>query len=202
MKYTERTIGYPVFYLLKGLRAGYHKFIFIFLILLISGSLLYGDNDKKSESIKQNGKSKALVSAATNDDSFYSEYSAPVVKDEFSFGSLFFRTIFILLVLIGFFFFIFRYLDKKKLFPGADDTIKLLTTFPISGNKYLQIVNVSGKILLLGITDNSINLLTEITDKEVIDIVKLKAGSRDIPLTFTDKLQSLLGGYNIPFLKP
>ena len=63
-------------------------------------------------------------------------------------------------------------------------------------------MNVSGKILLLGITDNSINLLTEITDKEVIDMVKLKSGNRGVPVTFTDKIQSLLGGRNISFLKP
>jgi flagellar biogenesis protein FliO len=50
--------------------------------------------------------------------------------------------------------------------------INLLGSIPIAHNKYLQLVEVAEKVLLLGVTENSINILTEIIDKEKIDIIK------------------------------
>jgi len=77
-------------------------------------------------------------------------------------------------VVIGLAYFTSRALGQK-LGQGTASNSRVLTTVPLGTNRTLQIVEIAGKVLLLGVTDHSITLLQEITDQE--EITKL----RDIP---------------------
>ncbi len=100
-----------------------------------------------------------------------------------------FALIIIGLLIVGLLKFFFK--DKAALFSGAK-CINTLATHPLSPNKYIQIVEINNKIIILGITDSNINLLTEITDRDDIDLIKLQCSSepQSISLSFIDHLTS------------
>ena len=77
------------------------------------------------------------------------------------------------------------FIQKKSGF-GSNDFGKTLGIIPLDGKHYLYIVDVMGRMLVLGVTDSNINLLTEITDKDTIDAFRLKYGQSRTP--YIDKL--------------
>jgi flagellar protein FliO/FliZ len=90
-----------------------------------------------------------------------------------------FKTLFILGLLGGAFYYIFRFLSKKAgiQFLGGD-VVTVLSVVPIGQNRYLQIIDLAGRVLVLGISDSSINLITEITDRDEIDRIRIKSQTR------------------------
>ena len=60
----------------------------------------------------------------------------------------------------------------------SGQTSKVLENLPLGPNRSVCIVEMAGRVFLLGVTDSSINLLTEITDEEEIE--RLRAAAREI----------------------
>ena len=54
---------------------------------------------------------------------------------------------------------------------GPDFKLRILYTYPIMQKKFLVVVQVEDKVLLLGITDTNINLLTEL-DSNILSYVQ------------------------------
>lgn len=59
----------------------------------------------------------------------------------------------------------------------SGQTGKVLENLPLGPNRSVCIVEMAGRVFLLGITDSSINLLTEITDEEEIERLRTEARS-------------------------
>ena len=60
----------------------------------------------------------------------------------------------------------------------SGQTGKVLENLPLGPNRSVCIVEMAGRVFLLGITDSSINLLTEITD--AAEIERLRREAREI----------------------
>lgn len=125
----------------------------------------------KSEN-KQSKENKDSKSPETAEDTLYT-YDKPEAE-EVSYGWLIFKTL-IVLGLLGFgFYMFFRFITKKVGVPSlGKNIVQLLAISPIGQGKFIQVVDIAGKILVLGVTDNNINLITEITEKDEIDRIKL-----------------------------
>ncbi|MFH1859545.1 MAG: flagellar biosynthetic protein FliO [bacterium] len=93
------------------------------------------------------------------------------------------------LLIVGILRFFFK--DKASLFSGVK-CINTLATHPLSPNKFIQIVEINNKIIILGITESNINLLCEITDRDDIDLIKLQCSSesQSISISFIEHLTS------------
>lgn len=63
---------------------------------------------------------------------------------------------------------------QKKTGIASNKFGRVLGVLPLDNKRLIYIVYVAGKFIVLGVTENSINYLTEITDKETIDTYKLK----------------------------
>jgi flagellar protein FliO/FliZ len=86
----------------------------------------------------------------------------------------FFRTLLTLAFLLGIFYAIFRLYKFKRDLPTQNLTaVSSIYEFPLGTNQKLQIVELAGRIMVLGVTENSIQLISEITDKYTIDRIKL-----------------------------
>ncbi len=97
----------------------------------------------------------------------------PVVEEE-SYGWLVFKTILILGVLVGCFYYFLRFVTKKAgIQVLGKEAVQILSMVPVGQNKYLQIVDIAGRIFVLGVSDNNINLITEIEGKNDIDRIRL-----------------------------
>jgi len=58
---------------------------------------------------------------------------------------------------------------------GGGDEIRVYHTRPIKGNSALHLVEAGNRIFLIGSTDSSINLISEIDEKEAIDSIRLRS---------------------------
>ena len=131
------------------------------------------------------------------------EYEDPEFNENrISYPMMILRTVAVMGVIIIGVYFLFRVLVKKKTKLVTDsEVITVLATYPLAANRIIQVVDIGGQVLVLGVSDSSINLITELKDKESIDRIRLanskKQGGSG---TFKDTFMNLLGGK--PFSKP
>jgi flagellar protein FliO/FliZ len=129
------------------------------------------------------------------------EYTEPEFEENtLSYPVLVLRTIAVLAVIVVGLYVLFRVLVKKRNRIVTDtDIIKVHATFPLAANKLIQVVEIAEKILVLGVSDSNINLITEVEDKETIDKIKVMSSKeKKGPLSFKDQFFKLLGGRAFP----
>lgn len=116
-----------------------------------------------------------------NDKGTLYDYEKPAVEEE-SYGWMIFKTIIILGVLVGGFYYFFRFVTKKTgMQLLGRDVIQVLSVVPLAQNKFLQVVDLAGRIIVLGVSDNNINIITEIKDKDEIDRIRLLSSKSTPP---------------------
>jgi flagellar protein FliO/FliZ len=109
---------------------------------------------------------------AASENSLY-DYERPTVEDE-SYVWLFFKTLIVLAMLVGGFYYFYRFVTKKTGIQSVGrEVIKILSIVPVGQNKFLQVVDLAGRIMVIGVSDSNINLITEIKDKDEIDRIRL-----------------------------
>lgn len=191
---------------IMNIRSIYLLIIFSFFFILCPIDILGSnekinglENNKKTETISEK-KSKEKKEDVTSD--LYS-YEKPSVEEE-SYAWLIIKTILILGFLVGGFYYFFRFVTRKtgiKTLGG--DVVQVLSIVPIGQNRFLQIIDLAGRILVLGVTDASVNLITEIKDRDEINKIKLESSkSKPIqPGGFQEYISSyitkLLGKINV-----
>lgn len=65
-----------------------------------------------------------------------------------------------------------KLLQKSGMTGTDSDVMGVRSTLPLGQNQYLQIVQVGSQYFMLGVTENQINLLDELTDNDVIRSIK------------------------------
>jgi flagellar biogenesis protein FliO len=131
------------------------------------------------------------------------EYEEPAFdENRISYPFMILRTIAVMGVIIIGIYFLFRLLIRNKNRVVTDsDIIKILATYPLAANRIIQVVDIGGQVLVLGVSDSSINLITELEDQEVIDRLKISnSKEKSGAATLRDTFMSLLGGK--PYKKP
>lgn len=74
-----------------------------------------------------------------------------------------------LLLVVGILYLLLRYIRRKKTPTLQDvDFMQSLGTLGLAAGSYLEIVEIGPKVYLLGVGANSVNLLMEIEDKELV----------------------------------
>ena len=136
--------------------------------------------DVKTESIDKNSSEDAAseVKAQSILGKDYIEDDFKPKADEVSYVWSFVKMLIVLGIMVALFYYFFKYVSKKTNINFSSDGIsKTLSVIPIAQNKFLQIVDLGGKILVLGVSDNSINLITEITEKHEIDKIRVSSST-------------------------
>ena len=89
------------------------------------------------------------------------------------------RIIVVLALMIGAIYTIFRVMKKfLKVKEDTGDGVQLLTSRTLGPGKQVQVVFVHGRYLILGVTNDNINLLGEITDPKEIEHIELYANEQ------------------------
>ncbi len=117
-----------------------------------------------------------------------------------NFFVLILKAVFSLLIITGLIYFVLRFfLSGQRWLTKQQGLIRVIGTHPLTPNKYIQIVEIGNKLLVLGISDHSINLLTEIIDKEVIDSIKIQSSRQEekMQLSFIQHLKERISGGEI-----
>lgn len=103
----------------------------------------------------------------------YEEPGASEVPDLMDSSLKMFSMLAVVLGLMFFLFFIFKKLVlKNSLFGSNQKLIKVLSTGMLGPKKIVALVEVAGEVLVLGISNDNISLLSTITDEEKIAAIK------------------------------
>ena len=92
-------------------------------------------------------------------------------------------------------FYLMRRFFKRDLGGTKEPVIKILANQYIGVKKNIALVEVPGTVLVLGITNDRISLLTKIEDKSIVDHVRQKQ-NRMTP-SFSDHLQRVTAKFKI-----
>ena len=79
---------------------------------------------------------------------------------------------------------------NKGIRGGEKNLIKILANNYIGVKKSISLVEVPGSVLVLGVTNDSITLLSKIEDKKIIDKITVFEGEKISP-SFSDHLHDL-----------
>jgi len=111
--------------------------------------------------------------------------------DYFSYFKIIILLVIIILIIYALSYLMKRFLKiKGKVGEGA----VIVSSQSLGPGKWLQVVNVFGKYLVLGITNDRINLLTEITDQKEIERIEVNLNTRKAEdgSSFLDIISDLL----------
>lgn len=86
----------------------------------------------------------------------------------------FVRTLLTLALLLAIFYGIFRLYKFRRELPSQNfSAVSSLYEYPLGPNQRLQILEIAGRLMILGVSEQSIQLISEVTDKYTIDRIKL-----------------------------
>lgn len=91
-----------------------------------------------------------------------------------SFINVFSRFVFTLLLFGMFFYFFIQYFKKKNWIVNQNlSPIKILGSVPLMSGKYLQIIDIYGQIVILGISENNINVVQVVENSRISEKLRL-----------------------------
>lgn len=162
----------------------------IFLCLLISAFILCMEPAAIAE---------AAPESATGSGGYLSSYQEPAAQPQQSSWWSTLAYLFSLLVVFAFVVLVAylasRFLGSKFGQINANKSSKILENLPLGTNRAISVVEIAGKVMVLGVTEHNITLLDEITDE--IEIAKLhnnpdqQDGNESFPHIFEKQLHSL-----------
>ena len=94
---------------------------------------------------------------------------------------IFFRMLLVLAFVIAVIVFLFKYLKKKSDSPevSSDPFLRKVAAISLAPGKSVQIVTLINKAYILGVSDDSVNLIAEVTDEELINDMNVYADKTD-----------------------
>ena len=75
----------------------------------------------------------------------------------------------IFVFVLGATYFTTRWIANYQKTTGRNRNINVIETYRLTANKYIQIVRVGDKILAISVTKDRIEVLTELSEEEIID---------------------------------
>lgn len=110
---------------------------------------------------------------------------------------LFFKMVFALALVIGIAYFALRVLKRGSKLSNSDDPfLRHVSHLSLSPSRSVDVVTILDHAYILGVSDNAINLVGEITDEELVNSMNLYADKNDNtrrPRSFEDILNIFMG---------
>ncbi len=109
----------------------------------------------------------------------------------------YFRLIFTLLIICGAIYLVYFYLKKRvhRTSEAAGISSGVVLVQSLGVNKTVQIIHIGGKYLIVGVTNEAINLLSEITDEDEIGRLDLMEADSAVKsgASFSDLIKGFIG---------
>ena len=141
------------------------------------------------------------VNSFENDTSYFSDASSENVQNTYkapSTAKMIIKMIVVLVLVIAALYGIMLFFKKKNNPTQSDDDfLRRVSSLSLSPGKSIEIVTLVDRGFILGVTDSNINLISEITDKEMISALNLnfdKKQNTKKPMNFSDVLEMFMPG--------
>ncbi len=113
--------------------------------------------------------------------------------DMFSTAIKTFSTLFILLAVILFgLYLVKRFWPKGAGLMGGDQWINVIATSYLAPKKMISLVDVAGEILVIGLTDSQITMLTKVADQQTIHHLRSSQKGKGMGSPFYQQLKDLV----------
>lgn len=106
---------------------------------------------------------------------------------------LFLRTFLVLGALLAGFFYLMKFLSRKKMRNEKDSYFKVLAVFSLGQNRFLQAVQMGNFFYILGISEGSVSLIEKIENKEFQDELVLRYSQSPVKEGFKGYFSKLVG---------
>ncbi len=174
------------------------SFSFVFSPLWAQeGDSAGGNVSSVKESLEKKGKTSPAKAADRVPGGNFEEKDFRPRVDEESRGSLMFQVVLILFLLAGGFYLFYRFVSRKVGFRSSGEGImETLSAVSLGPGRYVYIVDVVGRVLVLGVTDSNVTLLREIEDRDEKDRIRLMSSQTTIPRgkNLGELLSTVIGG--------
>lgn len=179
-----------------------HSLFLVSLILLFNNFLFSQDSAAQSNN-ESNQISTTVNSSFENNTNYFSDtdtaadsaatasgYKAP------STAGMIIKMLVVLALIIAALYAILRFLKKRNNnVQSDDDFMRRVSSLNFAPGKSVEIVTLVDRCFMLGVTDSNINLIAEITDKEMISAMNLnfdKKQNTKKPMNFSDVLDMFM----------
>ena len=171
------------------------KVSFIFVLFLVTSFFIFA---QKSENPNNQPQVQESVSNSTDElnSSLFDQWDNEQQQKKSSGAAtfwLFIRMIIVLALVIACIYGVMWFLKKQNKIENNDDQfLRQVAKISIGTNKSVQVVTLIDKAYLIGVSDNSVNLISEVDDKELINAMNLYADSQKNtkkPRSFSDILE-------------
>lgn len=142
--------------------------------IFAQASAVFSENSESQSLQSELSKSQSQIEESNfTFDQTTEEQTGQTVSSGSSFWA-FFRMIIVLAIVIGIIYFVFRILRKNVSPEGDDDPfLRKVSAISVGPGKSVQVVTLLDKAFLIGVSENSVNLIKEIEDKELINAMNL-----------------------------
>lgn len=165
----------------------------IFLFSFPIFSQTSGNSSSQNNQIVDLAQDPGAVSVSDS----YNNYSVPDDGGSVSTFGLIVKMVLVLAVVLGCVYLFLRFVRRGM--GGTSDTddpfLRKVSQVSLAPGKSVQVVTILDHAYILGVADNSVNLLGEISDKEIVDSMNLfadKNGNVKKPMSFSDVLDLLV----------
>jgi len=151
-----------------------YKIIILFILIWLPLALCYAQQDTHNES----------------EDDFlkYSEPESPEAPNIISVFLRMLASLLVILALITLGIFVFKRLREREAY-NIDIPLSVLYRLPLGSKESICIVEIGEEVLIVGVTNHNISLLSKIEDEELIYKLKMK---RTTNLSFPSTLMSYI----------
>jgi len=156
-----------------------------------SGQMASGSSETEQTSSSENQTSFSATQAPAQNWNWSSQTFDQNQKQPSTFG-LFVKMVFALALVLGIAYFALRILKRGSKLSNSDDPfLRHVSHLALSASRSVDVVTILDHAYILGVSDNAVNLVGEITDKELVNSMNLYADKNDStkrPRTFEDIL--------------
>ncbi len=180
------------------------KTLFFIFILLFFNNIVFSQNTS-NESGQNTSAQTSVNSSFENDVNYFSDTQAAAGESSSnstykapSTAGMIIKMLVVLALVIAGLYAILRFIKKKNNnVQSDDDFMRRVSTLNFAPGKSVEIVTLVDRCFMLGVTDSNINLIAEITDKEMISAMNLnfdKKQNTKKPMNFNDVLEMFMPG--------
>lgn len=110
---------------------------------------------------------------------------------------LFVKMVFSLVIIAGLAFLMVRVLKKNMQPNSAGDWFNIVDQYALGTNKGVYLAEIAGKAYILGVSDQSINILGEFNDRDRLEEIKREVAAREeLPPAARNLLRNLADFFN------
>ena len=164
------------------------KSLFLILVLLFANNFIFSQEAASNNSFEND--TSYFAEPAETEGTAASTYKAP------STAGMIIKMIVVLVLVIAALYGILRFFKKRNnTVQSDDDFMRRVSTLTFAPGKSVEVVTLVDRCFMLGVTDSNINLIAEITDKEMISAMNLnfdKKQQTKKPMSFADVLDMFM----------